>query len=251
MRTSLLALLLVFVTITTAVAAPPIPGRDEAYPANTWIWWEVTAPDAEVRSSSQLDALLKTPRSRWTRVDPSRWAATGMLPRGYVARARVVDGSTIIKDAAGHGWLVVDLGQGRTAVTPATGRALWASDAEPVKAQANGDYRRTPHVFWQVIDPDPHGLNARQHPRFPRQYDAADAVWPDGPVVDWPVVGAIPRGTVLEAVRGNVGVVHQRDDNGSVWLLVHYGQDLVFVRWNKRFVVPVAGPVRPVRPRRG
>lgn len=251
MRKLLFVVLLVVAGATSVVAHPPAVEEGGGYRNNTWSWWQVCAEGVDVRTSTALKTLLETPRARWPEVDPMTWSPTWTLPRGYVARARVVDGTTLLTDGRGERWLIIDLGQGRTGVAPANGRCFWPSDAEPVKPDAKGDYRRTPHVFWEVVDPDPPGLNARQHPKFPRASEIETASWPEGRVSDWPVVAKIPKGTVLQALSGNVGVLWYRDTSGAVWLLVHHGQGLVFVRWNQRFVRPVAGPVRPFKSRRG
>ncbi|WP_448534376.1 hypothetical protein [Parathermosynechococcus lividus] len=52
----------------------------------------------------------------------------------------------------------------------------------------NGDYLRTGHREWQVVDPDPQGLNCRWSNQMPQQWYAPNAQFPDMDVITWPVV---------------------------------------------------------------
>ena len=252
LRATICALALLLLTTLSARADVPVPDGRDHYPPNRWTAWEVcrSPSGVDVRTSPQLRTLLRTPRARWGAVDPASWPCTWTLPRGYVATARVVDGSTIITDSKGAPWLVLDLGDQRVGVAPALGRVFWAADSEPTKPDANGNFRRTTHTFWQVIDPDPNGLNVRLHPRFPSRYEDDREPWPESPVRSWPVIGTVARGDIVQARRGNVGVIHVTDPSGARWLMIAYGQGVGFVRWSTPFVRPVAGPVWPFKARR-
>lgn len=252
LRTLVFALAFLLLTTLSARADVPLPDSSDRYPANRWTAWEVcrSPQGVDVRTSPQMQALLTTPRARWGAVDPAAWPRTWTLPCGYVATARVVDGSTIITDSKGDPWLIVDLGDKRVGVAPALGRLFWAADSEPAKPDAKGSFRRTTHTFWQVVDPDPNGLNVRLHPRFPARFDDERDPWPESPVRSWPVIGTVPHGEIVQAMRGNVGVVHVTDPDGARWLMIRYGQGVGFIRWSVSFVRPVAGPVRPFKARR-
>lgn len=233
--------------LAPALAEAPRCNDQGKFPDSPWRAWSVVAERVEVRASASLLALLGTPRAGWGPVDPARWTPRWIVPRGYVAMARVVQGSTVLRDGAGLPWLLIDLGAGRLGVAPAESRYFYPIENDPPRPDAVGAYQRTLHVFWEVVDSDPAGLNVRLHPRFPRRFDDCSAVWPSTPVRDWPIIGSVPQGTVLQGVTGNLGVIHVTDPDKTAWVMVRFGQGVGFVRWNARFVRPVAGPVEPIR----
>jgi hypothetical protein len=106
---------------------------------------------------------------------------------------------------------------------------------------AQGEYgRRTLHTRWQVVDADPQGLNGRLAENFPRLYDDARQPWPTTEVLTWPVVERFPKGRILEAVTGNVGVMLIKETSGRTWMMVRRSDGGVcFVRANHRFLRPV------------
>ncbi|MBE9009138.1 hypothetical protein IQ250_02840 [Pseudanabaenaceae cyanobacterium LEGE 13415] len=121
----------------------------------------------------------------------------------------------------------------------------------------NGDYTSTRrgagHQHWQVVDPDPAGLNCRMARRY--QGIALDAVnTPDElmsrdyafNVSSWEVIHRFRPGEKLWAITGHMTIQHiQFDDRGKPWLGVrvpHRGGDEIidcFVRANRRFVRPI------------
>lgn len=240
--------LLLLASATAGHADAPRLDLSGEYPANKWTKWEVSNKDVDVRSSPALPTLMRTPRSRWGKVRVDAWPRRWTMPPGYVATAMPVQGNTIMIDAAGRSWLMVDLGEGRLGVARASNHALWAADWEPVRLDARGNYIRTPHIYWTVVDEDPAGINVRMHPKFPNHYEDPRAVWPTTPVGQWPVIGTLPRGSLVHGVRGNLGVIHLTDPDGAKWLMIRFGQALGFVRWSRAFVVPAAGPVRAIAP---
>ncbi|BAS58103.1 MULTISPECIES: hypothetical protein [Leptolyngbya] len=128
--------------------------------------------------------------------------------------------------------------------------------ALPVPNQ-NGDYTNTRkgqgHINWQVVDPDPAGLNCRMAKQF--QGFALDAMnTPDElmsrdytpNVSSWEVIHQFPPGEKLWAITGNVTTQHiQFDDRGKPWLGVRVpyqgGNEIIdcFVRANRRFIKPI------------
>lgn len=115
------------------------------------------------------------------------------------------------------------------------------------QANAKGDFQgRYLHNYWMVMDPDPNGFNGRLTPKWPANWDAVDANWPDTRVIkpDWPVVVRFNRGRVLRAMSGNMGLIFIRDGRGLPWLMVSAGpagkpNGVCFVRANAKFLKPV------------
>ena len=111
---------------------------------------------------------------------------------------------------------------------------------------AKGNYQgRYLHQYWMVVDPDPAGFNGRLTPKWPANWDALDANWPDTRMIkpDWPVVVRFNRGRILRAMLGNTGLYFVRDGRGCSWLLVSAGTGkpgaVCFVRANSKFIKPV------------
>jgi len=136
-----------------------------------------------------------------------------------------------------------------------------AQNALP-QPDAKGSYQgRYLHPYWVVVDPDPNGFNGRLSPKWPANWDAVDANWPDTRVIkpDWPVVVRFNQGRILSARYGNMGNIFVRDGNGSSWLLVSSGparpNGVCFVRANRKFMKPVlvreSGANLPVADARG
>lgn len=117
----------------------------------------------------------------------------------------------------------------------------------------NGDFTSTGrgrgHIYWQVVDPDPNGLNCRMTERFQGIY--ADALnTPDEflsrdykpNISRWTRVHRFATGERLRAVTGNGMNQHiQFDDRGKPWMAVRISdvRGDCFVRANIRFVRPI------------
>jgi hypothetical protein len=221
-----------------------------------WLYWEVNDQTGlNVRSSQELIAMLQRPRSQWKRVDPTKWAPRWMLPQGYMVKAKSIQGSVLLTDIRSNPWIITDLGAGGIGVVRANSNFVsppyWQ---EPLYPDSNGDYSsayRTQHMYWEIVDPDPAGLNLRMLPEFAKTYDSADGDTPSGPVSSWPVVGQVYKGTILRSVASNLGTMGFTDSNGANWLLVyrrptdtwHNHDNVAFVRANAKFIRPIAGPL--------
>jgi hypothetical protein len=105
---------------------------------------------------------------------------------------------------------------------------------------SKGEYsQRTLHTRWQVVDSDPQGLNGRLAENFPRLYDDDRQPWPTTEALTWPVVERFRKGQILEAVRGNLGVMLIKETSGRTWMMVRRSDGgICFVRANQRFIRP-------------
>lgn len=111
---------------------------------------------------------------------------------------------------------------------------------------ASGDYAgggAETWMNWQVLDPDPAGLNCRATPVFAsgewteRVYDSL----PNN-IGSFPVVHRFTAGTILRANNTPAGATLWRDDAGKNWVRVSLDDNsdaICFVRANKRYVHPV------------
>jgi hypothetical protein len=221
------------------------------------IYWSVSDQTGlNVRTGPALLKMLQTPRSQWKGVDPKTWSAHWQLPYEYMIQAKPVQGSVMLVDVRGNPWLIADLGSGRIGVVRANSNFItppfWQ---EPIQTESNGDYStsacRTQHVYWEVVDPDPVGLNQRMLPTYAREYDSVEGDFPSLPVSKWPIVGSVRKGTILRSAPQNLGLICPQDSNGSTWILLRLkpsdtwkNHDSVgFVRANIKYIRPIAGPV--------
>lgn len=109
------------------------------------------------------------------------------------------------------------------------------------KTDKNGDYILPfSHIYWEVADKDPNGLNGRLSKDFPVNWNDARTKWPNSNVAKWPVVARFGYGKVLNAVNGNRGINRMLDANGKPWLMIEISKGkYCFVRANKKYIVPV------------
>lgn len=117
--------------------------------------------------------------------------------------------------------------------------------AELPQPDGRGEYsRRTLHTHWQVVDPDPQGMNGRLAPDFPNNYEDSRIPWPTSEPLSWPVVARFPSGSSLQACTGNLGVLRIKDSQGRYWMMVKRpkGSGFCFVRSHQRFLRPVPPP---------
>ncbi|MBD1910907.1 MULTISPECIES: hypothetical protein [unclassified Leptolyngbya] len=122
-----------------------------------------------------------------------------------------------------------------------TSSVVAAQQARLPQPNANGDYTaRTSHSSWQVVDPDPNGLNCRWSSQMPAEWYAPDARLPRRDVVNWGVVRRFATGTVLTANTTPAGFATMTDSRGLPWLKVSIGNNdqICLVRANSRFVRP-------------
>jgi len=122
-----------------------------------------------------------------------------------------------------------------------TSSAAFAQTSRLPQPDTNGDYPRTSHQTWVVVDSDPNGLNCRWSSRMPANWYAPDAQFPRMNVVNWPVVQRFGRGTTLTANISPAGFAMLRDERGLPWLKVSLGNgdQICLVRANRRFVRPL------------
>ncbi|MGB3532175.1 MAG: hypothetical protein WBA13_01515 [Microcoleaceae cyanobacterium] len=108
----------------------------------------------------------------------------------------------------------------------------------------NGNYRRSPHKIWKVVDADPNGLNCRMTSMSYRELiDPRNDVEFD--IVNWPVVGTLRREQQFRIDLGPAGMGMMYDTRQQPWIFVNQtlnGNSVTqcFVRANNRFVQPVA-----------
>ena len=111
----------------------------------------------------------------------------------------------------------------------------------PIGTDDQGNYRRTSHLTWEVVDPDPAGLNCRWSDEMPVEWYSPDAQLPPMTVGSWPVVKTFAPGTILRANITPAGFSALFDENRQPWLKVSLGDndEICLVRANQRFVRPV------------
>lgn len=109
-------------------------------------------------------------------------------------------------------------------------------------ADANGDYGRTDHQTWQVIDPDPGGLNCRWSTAMPADWYAPNTRFLDQNFGQWQVVQQFSAGTSLTANLAPAGFAILYDDQQKPWLKVSTGENeqICLVRANSAYVQPIA-----------
>jgi hypothetical protein len=111
------------------------------------------------------------------------------------------------------------------------------------QANEQGDYQRTSHRYWQVVDSDPNGLNCRMGQYSIQQIqDPGSKVELD--IDNWPVVGALKQGQDFEIYLGPSGLGVLYDEQNQPWFFVEKsdspdGLNNCFVRAHSSFVKPV------------
>lgn len=117
-----------------------------------------------------------------------------------------------------------------------------AASALP-KPNQQGDYSRTSHRHWMVVDPDPNGLNCRMG-RY--SYDRIISPRSDVPlnILNWPVVGTFSQGDRFQINLGPAGFGILTDTRGKPWFYVsrtdaNGAPSNCFVRANNQFAIPV------------
>ena len=117
------------------------------------------------------------------------------------------------------------------------------SQVELPQPNESGDYQRTSHRYWQVVDSDPNGLNCRMGQHSIQQIqDPGSKVELD--IDNWPVVGALKQGQDFEIYLGPSGLGVLYDKQLQPWFFVEKseeesGPSNCFVRANSSFVMPV------------
>ncbi|WRH67706.1 MAG: hypothetical protein RSE13_04975 [Planktothrix sp. GU0601_MAG3] len=101
------------------------------------------------------------------------------------------------------------------------------------------------HLYWQVIDPDPNGLNCRMGNA------SIEEIWnPDNPgfptISNWPVVATFKPNEIFRAQLSYSGFVVTRDNQFLPWIFVKKKLDGTpancFVRASSALIKPVEEP---------
>ena len=106
-----------------------------------------------------------------------------------------------------------------------------------------GEYSRTSHRYWKVVDSDPNGLNCRMGPHSIQEIeDPGSKV--DLNIGSWPVVGTLKQGQKFEIYLGPSGLGVLYDDRHQPWFFVEKsdssgGPRNCFVRARSSLVKPV------------
>lgn len=109
------------------------------------------------------------------------------------------------------------------------------------RPNADGDYPRTSHKLWKIVDTDPNGLNCRWSEEMPDVWYSPAAQFTDLNIQDWTIVRRFHSDMVLTANTTPAGFTYIYDDRHLPWLKVSLGDndEICLVRANQRFVVPI------------
>ncbi|MCD4784884.1 MAG: hypothetical protein K8T10_13800 [Candidatus Eremiobacteraeota bacterium] len=96
------------------------------------------------------------------------------------------------------------------------------------------------HRYWKVVDNDRNGLNGRLATNFPVNWEDPRVAWPKSNVAQWPIAARFRKGSILNATRGNRGIIFLRDRNKKPWIMIEISKGkYCFVRANTKYIVPV------------
>lgn len=251
MKTRLFTLLLVTLTAIAQAELPrhyKLPAPDEAgdFSGHQWHeYWKVVDPDPAGLNARACEineyGNVATPR-------PGGEFQDIEVVTQFQHGQELIHKSTI-KDHRNRPWFVVRrVGKGDTHYLVRASKALVQPIYNPIpKPTKSGDWEERSQRYWTVVDPDPNGLNGRLHKDFPKEIGSADAVWPTSPVDSWPVVTSVPKGTILRAVSGHVGIISNAGSSKEPWMLMVRLSDYrqaghkaprFFVRAHKAYIQP-------------
>lgn len=250
-----LLLLTLFLLAAPALADPFRPPRADAhgdYREETFHeYWQVVDPDPQGLAARRhgLLPLHTEGEPSWPDRHILSWPTVRRLKKGTVLVLEPGVANPMLDDRH-KPWLAVwRLGHAEEGFfLVRANKAFLRPVRHPLpEPDSRGDYSgRTEQSRWKVVDPDPAGLNGRMSPRFPADPGDARAEWPPLAIGQWPVVARFAPGTVLTAVRGNVGSILVEDLEGRPWLLVRTPRGgLCFVRANQKFLRPLASEIEP------
>lgn len=128
--------------------------------------------------------------------------------------------------------------------TTATSQANQSPENNLPKPNAKGDYSRTYHKFWQIVDTSGKGVSCRmgkatieeiQTPEFSGVLD----------ISSWPVIGNFKQGQSFEINLGPAGFGILPDTKKEPWIFVEKTSEQgtptkCFVRANSSFVKPIS-----------
>lgn len=109
------------------------------------------------------------------------------------------------------------------------------------QVDARGNYLRTSHRRWIVVDPDPAGLNCRWSDAVPDEWYSPAAQYPPMNVNTWPVVQQFPTNTEFLANITPAGFAIMYDENENPWLKVSLDEqdEICLVRAHSDYVKPL------------
>ena len=118
--------------------------------------------------------------------------------------------------------------------------------AELPQPNERGEYSRTSHRYWQVVDSDPNGLNCRMGAHSIEEIeDPGSKV--DLNIDSWPVVGSLKPGQEFEIYLGPSGLGVLYDKQHQPWFFVEKSQGMGGPR--NCFVPARSSFVKPVQPK--
>jgi len=109
------------------------------------------------------------------------------------------------------------------------------------QVDARGNYLRTSHRRWIVVDPDPAGLNCRWSDAVPDEWYSPAAQYPPMNLNAWPVVQQFPANTEFLANITPAGFAIMYYKNENPWLKVSLDEqdEICLVRAHSDYVKPV------------
>lgn len=127
--------------------------------------------------------------------------------------------------------------------TTPTSQVNQAPQSELPKPNAQGDYQRTSHKYWQIVDPSGKGVTCRMGKSSIEQIQTpGNSVTLD--IANWPVIGTFKQGQNFEINSGPAGFGVLPDDKRQPWIYVEKSAvqgapSKCFVRANSSSVKPV------------
>jgi serine/threonine-protein kinase len=128
------------------------------------------------------------------------------------------------------------------------GASQTALSSDLPQADANGNYSgRTSHLYWQVTDPDPNGLNCRGDGRSGAEMNTAFYYGENVDIGGLPVRGTFQNGETFKAYGFPSGWTVTRGRQDKTWVFVDRALDAggpqnCFVRANRNFIRPIREP---------
>ncbi len=115
--------------------------------------------------------------------------------------------------------------------------------AELPQPNERGEYQRTSHPYWEVVDSDPNGLNCRMGPHSIEEIEDPGSKI-DLNIDSWPVVGTLKGGQKFEIYLGPSGLGVLYDAQHQPWFFVEKSEGTggprnCFVRAHSSFVKPI------------
>ena len=115
--------------------------------------------------------------------------------------------------------------------------------AELPQPNERGEYQRTSHRYWKVVDSDPNGLNCRMGAHSIEEIENPGSKV-DLNIGSWPVVGTLKQGQKFEIYLGPSGLGVLYDRQNQPWFFVENSEGIdgpgnCFVRAHSSFVQPI------------